>query len=335
MVFGVKKLKDDNVFQAELVAVREQRRSRFRILVCIDGSDESYEGLRFADKASHGGECDIILLYVRPIDQGLRSGGLQVRVARRNMLDWGLELPGIKYLKRGLDMLVSEEEMSEEWNAVVTHTDTWGDPLGDNKVEYRHKSGKSIVLKLKTAPDPASGILDQYELGPYNLMILGAPSRWRGQIKSFFNAGVVQKVAMMAPCSVMVARTSGNGNGKGHLICTDGTKHSLDSMRRDAVFAQHSGNPITLLTVARHTEEISTAERVLEKATEMLAKMEIEVADTQIGLGDPTEQIVKAGNDFSVIAVADSGKNWIKRFVVSSVAFNVMGAAKTSVLNVR
>ncbi len=337
MVFGIKKLRDDNVFQAELEAVREQRRNRFRILVCIDGSDESYEGLRYAAKISHSDDCDIILLYVRPIDQGLRSGGLQVRVARRNMLDWGLELPGIKYLKRGLDMLVKEEKMSEQWNAVVSHTDTWGDPLGDNKVEYRHESGKSIVLKLKTAPDPASGILDQYELGPYNLMIMGAPSRWRGEIRSFFNAGVVQKVAMLAPCSVMVARANGDGNGsgKGHLICTDGTKHSLDSMRRDAVLAQHSGNPITLFTVARQTEEIAKAERILEKATAMLAKMDIEVAGTRIGVGDPTEQIVRVGDDYSVIALADSGKNWFKQFVVSSVAFNVMGAANTSVLNVR
>ncbi len=335
MVLGIKKLKDDSVFQAELEAIREQRRNRFRILVCVDGSDESYEGLRFAAGISHGDDCDIILLYVRPIDQGLRSGGLQVRVARRNMLDWGLELPGIKFLKRGRDMLVSEGEMAEQWSAIVSHTDTWGDPLGDNKVEYRHEGGKTIVLKLKTAPDPASGILDQYELGPYNLIIMGAPSRWRGEIKSFFNAGVVQKVAMLAPCSVMVARANGNDNGKGHLICTDGTKHSLDSMRRDAVLAQHCGYPITLFAVARQTEEIATAERVLEKATEMLAKMEIEVTGTKVGVGDPMEQIVKAGNAYSVIAVADSGKNWFKRFFVSSVAFDVMGAAKTSVLNVR
>ena len=166
-------------------------------------------------------------------------------------------------------------------------------------------------------------------------MIMGAPSRWRGEIRSFFNAGVVQKVAMLAPCSSMVARANSDGNGKGHLICTDGSKHSLDSMRRVAVLAQHSGSQITLFTVARQTEEIAKAERVLEKATEMLAKIDIEVAETQFGVGDPTEQIVRAGNDYSVIAVADSGKNWFKRFVVSSVAFNVMGAAKTSVLNVR
>lgn len=332
-MFGFKRLRDDTAFQQDLEAIRRERRKRFRMLVCIDGSEASYEGLRFAAKVGRHDECDIILLYVRPIDQGLRTGGLQVRIARQNMLDWGLDQPGINYLRQGLRMLVSEDEMAADWSAAISHTDTWGDPLGDNKVEYRHKSGKSIVLKLKTAPDPASGILDQYELGPYNLMIVGAPTNWRGEIRSMFDAGVAQKVAMLAPCSVMVAR--GNGNGAGHLICTDGTKNSLDAMRREAVLAYHSGDPITLFAVAREKDEIATAERVLEKATEMLRKIDIAVLDTKIGIGEPAEQIVKAGNHYSVISVADSGKSWTRRFVVNNISYNVMGTARTSVLKVR
>lgn len=335
MAFGFRKLREENGFQAEMEILRAQRRNRFRILVCIDGSDASYEGLRFAARIGHSSDCDIILLYVRTIDQGLRTGGLQVRVARENMLDWGLELPGIRYLKRGLDMLAGEDEMSVHWTVFTSHTDTWGDPLGDNKVEYRHESGKTIVLKLKTAPDPASGILDQYELGPYNLIIMGAPSHWHSEFRSFFNAAVAQKVAMLAPCSVMVARANRHANGKGHLICTDGTRHSLDSMRREAVLAQHCGQPITLFCVARENAEIATAERILEKSVAMLKRIEIDVADIVVGIGNPTEQIVTVGNDYSVIAVADSGKKMFQRFFVSGVAFKVMGRADTSVMNVR
>ena len=100
MAFGFTRLRDGNIFGAEREEIRERRRNRFRILVCIDGTDASYDGIRFAAKIGYRSECDIILLYVRPIDQGLRSGGLQVRVARENMLDWGLELPGIRNLKK-------------------------------------------------------------------------------------------------------------------------------------------------------------------------------------------------------------------------------------------
>ena len=60
-----------------------------------------------------------------------------------------------------------------------------------------------------------------------------------------------------------------------------------------------------------------------------------EITDAQIVVGNPTEEIVKIGNDYSVIAVSDSGKNWLKRLIEGSVAFDVMRTAETSVLNIR
>ena len=317
----------------ELEELAEWRSKRFRILVCIDGSEECYEGLRFAAQIGRSDDCDIILCYVRPIDHGLRTGGLQVRVARENILDWGLDLPGVGYLKKGLEILIQEGEMAEDWNATTSTRAVWGDPLGDTKTEYRHENGKSIVLKLKVAPDAASGILDQYELGPYNLMILGEPSRWQGEIRSFWNAGVAQKVAMLSPCSVLIARP--RQDGKGHLICTDGSDQSLEAVRRDAVLAKHCGMPITLFSVALDMESRTVAEDTVARAKSMLEEMDIAVAETAVGVGEPVGQIVDAGKEHTVIAVSDSGKSRLKRFLVGSVAFGVMGRSNTSVLNVR
>ncbi len=319
--------------QEEAEELRTWRSKRFRILVCVDGSEESYVGLRFAAEIGRSEECDIILAYVRPADQGLRTGGLQLRVARENMLDWGLELPSVKYLKQGFEILMEADHMAEEWDAVHTHTDVWGDPLGDNKTEYRRESGKSIVLKLKTAPDVVSGILDQYELGPYNLMTLGEPSRWQGEIRSFWDAGVVQKVAMLSPCSVLVARNGAERTG--FLICTDGSEQSFEAARRAAVLAHYCDNPITLFSVTPDHEGQSQAEEVVARAKAMLEDLDIPVAGTAVGVGDPVEQIVEAGAGHGVIVVSDSGKSRLKRFLAGSVAFGVMGRAKTSVLNVR
>jgi nucleotide-binding universal stress UspA family protein len=317
---------------------KEKRRGRFRILVCIDGSAESLEGVRFASQIKPSQDCDIILLYVRTIDQGLRSGGLQIRLARENMLDWGLELPGIRYLKEGLGLLVDENELENSWESSASHTDSWRDPLGDNKVEYRHPDGRTIVLKLKTAPDPASGILDQYELGPYNLIIMGAPQRWRNELRAFFGAPVAQKVATLSPCSVLLSRKGNNANlqdGKGHLICVNGSNHSSDAMRRDAIFAHNSGHPITLFTVIGAKEKLSDAEKMLEEFEENLQEMGIKVRDKDVAIGDPVEEIVKKGGEYSVIAVAASSKQWYQRFFVTGVAFNVMASCETTVLNIR
>ena len=325
---------DATALQQQLEEQRDWRSHRFRILVGVDGSDESYDGLRFAAKMGWSEDCDIILLYARPYDHGLRTGGLQVRIARENMLDWGLELPGIQYLKKGRVILVEHGDMSTDWDVTSTHTDLGGDPLGDNKIEYRHENGKSIVLKLKTAPDPASGILDQYELGPYNLIILGQPGRWRNEISSFWDTGVARKVAILSPCSVLISRAQPD-YGKGHLLCIDGTEHCLDSMRRAAILARHCNRTVSLLAVAPNEEGLTLAEESLAEARDMLDEIDIETVDSLIRVGIPTEEICKLGPKYSLIVVSDSRKSRLKRFFLGSVAFNVMGMARTSVLIVR
>ena len=188
-------------------ALIEYRKSRYRILVCVDGSDESYRGLQYAARLGAAPDADIVLLYVRPIDQGMRTGGLQVRVARENMLNWGLELPGIQYLKKGRDMLVGTEELVSQWEIHSAHTDVAGDPLGDNKIEYTNNQGKSIVLKLKTASSVAVGILDQYELVPYNLIILGSSGRAGGICQESMGPSVRRKGCY--PCALLCQRSTG------------------------------------------------------------------------------------------------------------------------------
>ena len=88
--------------------LRSQRRNRFRILACIDGSEESLVTVRFGARFCVQDNCDLIVLFVRPIDSGLQSVGLQVRLARENMLEAGFELPGVRHLKSALDILKQE-----------------------------------------------------------------------------------------------------------------------------------------------------------------------------------------------------------------------------------
>lgn len=337
-MIAIKKSRKKTLQPADQVdqALRAWRKNRFRIMVCVDGSDASYEGIHFAAKLGHFPECDIVLTYVRTVDQGMRTGGLQARVARENMMEWGIELPGIEYLQRGLEILQEDGvKKTNKWNLQASHRDVWGDPLGDNKIEYRHEDGRSIVLKLKTSPDEAGGILDQYELGPYNLIIMGEPGRWRGGLRSNLNAGVAQKVAMLAPCSVLIARNAGINNPNGHLIATSGSHHSLDAVRRHGVLAKYLGEPVSLLSIADATHDKRQAKDSLAIAGSMLEGIGTKVNDLIVEEGDPTKTILEIGNDYSLIGVADTGKSWLKRFIKGSVSFNVMGQAKTSVINVR
>jgi nucleotide-binding universal stress UspA family protein len=320
------------VDKTELERIYEERAGRFRILVCIDGSDESYRGLRYAATLSRHQESDIVLLYVRPVDQGLRSGGLQVRVARENMLKWGLELPGIQYLKKGRDMLM-EDAHAAEWNEKSTHTEVDGDPLGDNKIEYTSAEGKTIVLKLKTATNIATGIVDQYDLGPYDLIILGSSGGWGGLAKSFWDPAVAEKVAVHAPCSVLVAREL-EAAGE-HLVCTDGSDRAAQMLDRLGGFAKRGGNSVSLLSVALDAESEPEARRFVDEAQERLHELEVPVTQAFTRIGNPVEEIIEAGKVYSMIALADTGKSGLQRFFMGSVAFKVMEYSKNSVMIVR
>lgn len=319
--------------QKTLQNLRSQRRNRFRILTCIDGTDEAFITVRFGARFSIQNNCDLIVLFVRPIDQGLHSGGLQVRLARQNMLDAGFEIPGVRHLKRTLDVLKEEGIDVSDWETESQHRDAWGDPAGDNKIEYVSPEGRSVVLKLKTAPDVSHGILDQYELGPYNLIIMGEPSRWRGEVMAFFDSGVVQTVATMAPCSVLVARQSSDKTG--FFICTDGTSRSMQAVRRSAVLAHVTGEPITLFSVADSQGGKGAAEEAVANAKALLKAMKIPVADTRVAVGNAVEEIVESGSLYRVIVVTDEGRSRLQRLIRGSTATEVVRKARTSVLDVR
>ena len=312
----------------------EERKSRFRVLACVDGSDESYRGLRYAAAVGHAEDADVILLYVRPVDQGMRTGGLQVRVARENMLNWGLELPGIQYLKKGRDQLIELGEMAPTWGERYTHTDVDGDPLGDNKIEYRSETGKSIVLKLKVAPSVAAGILDQYELGPYNLIIIGASGKSGGIAKALWDPAIAEKVAMHAPCSVLVARDLRRGHG--HLVCTDGSEQALAMARKSARMVHRTEyKNISVMSVALDDDSRPEAQRYVDEAVAVIEEADLEVRNAFVRVGNPVEQIIEAGEDYSLILVGESGKTGLKRFFMGSVAFKVLEYANKSVMVVR
>lgn len=316
-----------------LAQIRQQRRSRFRILACIDETEASQNAVRMAALLAPDETCDIIVLYVRTADQGLPSGGLQMKLARQNMLDAGLELPGLRDLKRSLVVLKEAGIDSSKWPAEASHQEAW-DAAGDNKVEYKSPKGRTVVLKLKTSPDIASGILDQYELGPYNLMILGEPSRWRDEFrKRIFGTGIVQKVVMLSPCSVLVARDS--FDRQGFFICTDGTSRSMQAVRRAAVLAQAAGEPITLFSAATTEAGRAAALENVENAKALLKAMGITKAEARIGIGKPADEIIAAGSGHRVIVVTDEGRNGWQRLWRGSVAYEVVRRARTSVLDVR
>ena len=324
----------EEAVRKQLEKQRAERRKRFRILVSLKNEETLYV-VRFAARLARCEACDIVLLFVRPIDQGLRTGGLQMKIAREGMLEAGVEMPGLALLRKGLDVLKEELGLPlDKCESKASHTDAWGDPAGDNKVSFRCPQGREIVLKLKVAPDITTGILDQYELGPYNLIIMGEPTRWKKSgLWVLFHHVVAERVMALAPCSVMIARDS--LDRQGFFICTDGSARSMNAVRRSAILAYEAGQEITLFSVAPTQAEHEKARKAVDDAAALLDKLDIPVKETIVAIGDPVEKIVEYGEKYMVTVVSDEGRSRLQRILFGSTATEVARKAHTSVLDVR
>ncbi len=304
---------------------------RYNILLCIDGSEESFRGLRYAVKVSRGNDADITLLFVRPVDKSGRSSGLDMRVARENMLEWGLELPGMQALEDAHQELIKMGYMDEEWEFETVHREVVGDPLGDNMVVYTSSENEHIVLKLMVSTSVARGILDECELNDYDLTILAMSGDGTGH--SSINWGVTRSVVSEHKGTILLAR--GIEENHGHLICVNQDEKSIAAAKKDAIMASRCDCPVHLLSVAENEEEVPEAETAITWARAAITKAGVEVVDSTVAIGDPITQIIKHGAPYSVIVMADSHVKGLRRIFQTSVAYEVLKKAHNSVMIVR
>jgi len=307
---------------------------RFSILVCVDGSDDSLQALKYAVRVGVGSDADLTLLYVRPVDQGLRTGGLQLSVARENLLEWGLELPGMKVLKNSRDTLIELGWLGEDWQEEFKHTDVSGDPLGDNMIVYKSDDGRSITLKLMVSPSVAHGILDESDYGQYDLTVLAKPANPDDLLPGDIDAKIAETVAIEHPGTVLVAKSIEENHG--HLVCVSNTDVSIDAARRDAEIASRCACPVFLFAVAADESEKEDAELAISRAEAAIKDVGINVSGTKMVIGDPVETIIEEGRNYSVIVMSASrqSRGW-RRFFTTSVAYKVLERAHNSVMIAR
>ena len=179
----------------------------------------------------------------------------------------------------------------------------------------------------------AGGILDQYELGPYNLIILGSSGRAGGFAKNLWDPAIAEKVAIHAPCSVCVARELETGHGM--LLCTDGSDQAMEMVNKAAQMSKRVGAEVSILSVSLDDEGEVEARENVTKAAELLRSLSIEPRNILIETGNPVEQIIEAAKTYTFVVIGDTGRTGLKRFFMGSVAFKVMEFANNSVMIVR
>ncbi len=312
-------------------SLEEENNNVFKVLVCIDGSDESYRGLRYAVRLGLGYDTDLTLLYVRKADKELSTGGLDMRMTRENMLDWGLELPGMDYLRRGLDLLTEMGYLDGDWSSRTTHVDTKGDPLGNNQVDYTNEYGRKVQLKLLVAPSAEIGILDECDNGEYSLAIVSAGDRDDDDdLESIFINSVSQRIATEAHCSVIIAK--GLEESHGHMVCLNGSSSSLNTARNDAILASRCNCPVYLFSVAKNKKGIEKAQAVIDEARMVIEEAGYSIEGEKVAVGDTVDCIIEEGCNYSIIVLSGEHGTGMRRFLKSSITTNIIEGAKSSVM---
>lgn len=308
---------------------------RFSIIVCFDGSKESHRALRYAVRIGSGTDADLTLLYVRPIDQGLRTSGLDLSVVRENLLAWGLDLPGTRVLKEGRDTLIETSWLEANWQEEHAHAEVRGDPLGDNAIVYSSPSGRSVVLRLLVAQSVAHGVLDEFELGRHDLCVVGWPPASGSESGvGYITQDIAERIARESKGTVLVSRFLEESHG--HLVCVSDFEGSIIAARKDAEIAARCMCPIYLLSVAPNQSKLYAAKRAVARARAAIREAGLNVSGASALIGDPVDTIVEEGKKHSVIVVSRFKRRTGWRQVFSnSVAYKVLTRARNSVMIAR
>ncbi|MBF0248906.1 MAG: universal stress protein, partial [Alphaproteobacteria bacterium] len=124
--------------------------SRYRILVCLDGSDEGYRGLRYAAKLSGGVEAYVTVLHLRSPDSTLPEG-LEDLSPEADMFQWGRKAPGVIYLDNARKLLEELGVMRADWHVRFGHEARDDDPLGNNKAVYEQDGVPRVTFRNDVA----------------------------------------------------------------------------------------------------------------------------------------------------------------------------------------
>ncbi|QGY39595.1 universal stress protein [Pseudodesulfovibrio cashew] len=305
---------------------------RLRILVCIGGGPEAFTGLKFVHRMAEASCPDIALLYVRPLDSGLKSGGMEVRVARENVLDWGLELPGMAHLKRARDILAEMGDIDKEKTEGWVHRDISGDPAGEFIRECENPCGGSISLRLRTAHDVTSAVVDEADRFKADFIIVGgSPAPREGLRRYLAPRQRALKIAAHIGCSVIVARRLEPGHG--HMVCVEDTDTSRAMLPKAIRYSKACDCPVTLLSVAGDEADREAAEKAVREAAEAFRAEGMEPHEELVEVGDPAEVIMEIGYDFSLIVLGESEKPWFAK--AFSVSHEVADRARNSVMIIK
>jgi nucleotide-binding universal stress UspA family protein len=298
-----------------------------KFLICTDGEEAAEEAIRFGGRLAKGMNADVSVLHVRrPVSSSER---VQLTATRKKLTSWDLDIPGVDYLTRAREILdevglteapSSKEKLSRAFEGGVQ---------GATELYLVGAGGENVRLRLREG-DPVEQILEEAQVGGYDLIILG--SRGRRGIAGYFVGSTALRVADLAACSVLIAKNIRQDHD--FLLCTDGSELAEKAEIAGAKVAQVLGAKVTILSVAEEEAWRDEALQSARRAEMILLQMGIE-ATLKVRVGPPSEEIIAEARDHDIVVMGASGSSAVRKFFLGSVPLKVMEYGVCPILIVR
>ncbi|SRR5579884_545233 len=295
--------------------------------MCTDGEEYTEAAIRFGGRLAKEMNADVSVLHVRrPVSASER---VQVMTTRKKLTSWDLDIPGIDYLTRAREILdevgltqppSSKEKLSRAFEGGVQ---------GATELYLVGAGGENVRLRLREG-DPVEQILEEAQVGDYDLIILG--SRGRHGIAGYFVGSTALRVADLATCSVLIAKNIRQDHN--FLLSTDGSALSEKAEIAGAEMARVLRAKVTVLSVAEEESRREEAQSNARRAEMILAQMGIE-AELKVRVGHPAREIISEARDHDIVVMGASGSSAVRKFFLGSVPLKVMESGECPVLIVR
>ncbi|MCG3116648.1 MAG: universal stress protein [Candidatus Manganitrophus sp. SA1] len=298
-----------------------------KFLMCTDGEEDAEAAIRFGGRLAKEMNADVSVLHVRrPVSSSER---VQLTATRKKLSSWDLDIPGVDYLTRAREILdevgLTQVPLSKEKHSRAFE----GGVQGATELYLVGAGGENVRLRLREG-DPVEQILEEAQVGDYDLIILGSGGR-RG-IGRYFVGSTALRVADLAACSVLIAKNIRQDHN--FLLCTDGSELAERAEIAGAEMARVLGAKVTILSVAEEESRREEALQSARRAEMILAQMGIE-AKVKVRVGHPSEEIIAEARDHDIVVMGASGSSAVRKFFLGSVPLKVMEYGECPVLIVR
>jgi nucleotide-binding universal stress UspA family protein/nitrite reductase/ring-hydroxylating ferredoxin subunit len=200
-------------------------------------------------------------------------------------------------------------------------------------LHYARDAVRAEGVETKThmkAGEPAQVVNELANLHGADVIVVGSVGM--GKARRFRLGGIAEKVAVEAPCDVLIVRTTGGHTAEGAyrhvLVGTDGSATATEAARKGFELAEILGAEVTLLYVG---DPLVGAIALEETSRGRPGAAEIHPETLQ---GDPAEKIVELAErgPVDLVVVGNRGLTGARRMLLGSVPNRVAHEAPVDVL---